>query len=170
MRRFAHTLVLLAAATLIAAVLAACGVTESEVSEAEVSSASLAPAIDVAALAMDMSRKSRELAEDFPFQVPVLDGAVTEAEVVSPGTVWAYEIAAEHEPELAVEWYRQAYAGANWLLDREQRFDGDEGAETVFYFAKGVGAESVIVIGGDGGGGSVVRGTVGLGADLRSTY
>lgn len=121
-------------------------------------------------MAMDNGRKTQEIASDFPFQVPVLDGEVGDTEVLSPGSVWVYELSTPHSPVEVAEWYRRAYVNANWELEEEgQTRDAVLHGEAL-YFVKGAGAESVIEISDDGSSGTVVMATVALGAGIRQTY
>lgn len=169
MRRHAHPLVWLAAAALLATPLLACSTPGRDAAAPRVSPVLQAPDdVPVAALAMESGRKTSELAPGFPFQVPVLGGEVLTAEVVTPDSVWAYEIASAEDPVVVAEWYRRAYANANWVLDRDVPGAGE--SDRVLYLSKGAGAESVIEIAGDGTGGTHVVATVGLGAGIRQTY
>ena len=127
-------------------------------------------AIDVVALAMDNTRKTAELAPDFPFQVPVFGGRVVVAESVTPGSVWAYEVQTPEPAPVVIEWYRRAYANANWVLVDDSVAPGDGLHDHMMYFTKGAGAESVIEFAEDGGGGTLIVATVALGADIRLTY
>ncbi|MDF1542991.1 MAG: hypothetical protein RQ731_08240 [Anaerosomatales bacterium] len=128
------------------------------------------PAVDVPAHAMSMERKSTELAEGFPFQVPVFDAIVTGTQVVTPGSVWGYDLEAAEPVDLVSEWYRLAYAGANWVLDREERLSGADSQGVVLYLFKGAGAQSIITVRELGEDASSVSGTVGLGAGLGDTF
>lgn len=127
-------------------------------------------AVDIPAHAMSVERKTAELAEGFPFQVPVFDAVVTGAQVVTPGSVWGYDLEAAEPAGLVSEWYRRAYAGANWVLDREEVLSGAGSQGVVLYLYKGVGAQSVITVRELGGGGTSVSATVGLGAGLGDTF
>lgn len=137
-----------------------------------VSSDGIAPeapvAFDTVALAMDNARKSSELAQGFPFQVPVVGGEVVSSEVVSPDSVWVYEIRITEPVEVIAEWYRRSYANANWVLDSDE--PGPGGSGRVLYFSKGAGAESVVELAADGSKAAYILATVALGAGITETY
>jgi len=128
------------------------------------------PSVDVPAHAMSIERKTAELAEGFPFQVPVYDATVTSTQQLTPGTLWGYDLAAAEPAEMVAEWYRRAYAGANWALDREEPLAAEDGWGVALYLSKGAGAQSVITVRAEPDGSTSVSATVGLGAGIGETF
>lgn len=126
--------------------------------------------VDVPSRAMSNERKTSELAPGFPFQVPVYDGVIVATQEVTPGTLWGYDIAAPEPAETVAEWYRRAYAGANWVLEREEPVEADTWSGVALYFAKGVGAQSVITVRTEADDRTTVSATVGLGAGIGDTF
>lgn len=128
------------------------------------------PAVDVPAYAMSTERKTAELAEGFPFQVPVYDATVLSTQEVTPGTLWGYDLRATEPAESVAEWYRRAYTGANWVLDREESLEDGDGWGVALYLSKGSGAQSVITVRAEPDGTTSVSATVGLGAGIGDTF
>lgn len=126
--------------------------------------------VDVPSRAMSNDRKTDELAEGFPFQIPVYDGAVLGTQEVVPGSVWGYDLGAPEPAEIVTEWYRRAYAGANWVFEREETVEGDDWSGVALYLSKGTGAQSVITVRTEGDGRTTVSATVGLGAGIGDTF
>jgi hypothetical protein len=119
---------------------------------------------------MSNDRKTAELAEGFPFQIPVYDGVILDTQEVVPGSVWGYDLDAPEPAETVAEWYRRAYAGANWVLEREETVEGDDWSGVALYLSKGAGAQSVITVRTEGDGRTTVSATVGLGAGIGDTF
>ena len=134
------------------------------------SESSVEAPVDVPSRAMPNDRKAAELAGGFPFQIPVYDGAVLATQEVVPGSVWGYDLDAPEQAETVAEWYRRAYAGANWVLDREETVEGDDWSGVALYLSKGPGAQSVITVRTEGDGRTTVSATVGLGAGIGDTF
>ncbi len=128
------------------------------------------PAVDVPAQAMSTERKTAELAEGFPFQVPVYDAKVLSTQEVTPGTLWGYDLRSTEPAESVAEWYRRAYAGANWVLDREEPLEDGSGWGVALYLSKGAGAQSVITVRAEPGGSTSVSATVGLDAGIGDMF
>jgi hypothetical protein len=126
--------------------------------------------VDVPSRSMSNDRKTAELAEGFPFQIPVYDGVVLGNQEVVPGSVWGYDLGAPEPAEIVAEWYRRAYAGANWVLEREETVEGEDWSGVALYLSKGAGAQSVITVRTEGDGRTTVSATVGLGAGIGDTF
>lgn len=124
------------------------------------------PAVDVAALTMPIPRRQTELGADFPFQVPVIEGEISSAGAVGE-SVWEYVVDVGLDQATVLAYYKRAYPGANWSQTREDASAG--GSRVTLYFAKGAGAESIIVV-EPADAGTRVTGTIGIGAGITETF
>lgn len=113
------------------------------------------------------SAKRAEIASSFPIEVPVVSGEVTRGQ--AQGTdAWDYEVSVASPPQDVVTWYRNAYAGRNWVLQHEWYVDGPQGGGTELTFRKGD-AESRVTVSGTAENTSIVRAVLGVGAPVLDT-
>lgn len=124
------------------------------------------PEVDIVALTMPIPRRQTELGEGFPFQVPVIEGTILSAGAVGE-SVWEYQVDVALDQQTVLAYYKRAYAGANWTQTREEASAG--GGRVTLYFAKGAGAESIVVV-EPVDAGTRVTGTIGIGAGITETF
>jgi hypothetical protein len=125
----------------------------------------------VVSMAMKTERKRAVLPQDFPAQVPVIEGTIGPASFYDEGNgLWIYEISAEHTPVEVVEWYKRAYTNANWIVIAEESAATGDGEAVTLELEKGAGARSVITVRPADEGAALVEATVGIGAPIGETY
>lgn len=98
----------------VASCVAGCG--SAEVAENPVLVDEAVPDFPAPVSPMPVDERRRALPSGFPLEIPVADGRVLSAELASasPTGLYSYEIEIDASPEQALEWYRDAYLGANW--------------------------------------------------------
>lgn len=120
--------------------------------------------------AMPIETRNDVLPEEFPIEVPIANGRVSNAELQESlsGSVWVYELLVDAPVSQVADWYVQAYASANWALARREPGSTDDGSLKLT-FRKGR-AESLLAVTPSDEVRSAVVALVGLGVPVTDTY
>ncbi len=131
--------------------------------------ASLAPvsnptAVSAPVSAMSIDQKRSLIATNFQIEVPVPMGTVVRGE--SQGdAAWDYELIVAAPPATVAQWYRTAFAGAEWKLDRQT---GSGQGATILTLTKNA-AQTRVTITPEGVGRSRAQAVIGIGTPVLQT-